>query len=147
LVAAGLFYVAVCLLLYVQQRAFVFPGAGPWPNEPALEGALLLRAGDALGLYRPAERELPTVVMFHGNGSSVPAEVPFARRLVARGLGVLLVEYPGYGPAPGAPSEQALVASARALLDHLSLAPSRVVLFGHSLGSGVAARMAAEDRG
>jgi fermentation-respiration switch protein FrsA (DUF1100 family) len=63
------------------------------------------------------------------------------------GLGVLLLEYRGYGGNPGAPTEAGLYADADAALDFLSqdgIPASRLVIYGESLGSGVAVHMAAE---
>jgi pimeloyl-ACP methyl ester carboxylesterase len=73
------------------------------------------------------------------------------RELVRRGLGVVLCEYRGYGLSSGpAPSEEGLYRDAEAVLDHLAtrgVGPDRVALFGESLGTGVAAEMAARGRG
>jgi fermentation-respiration switch protein FrsA (DUF1100 family) len=64
---------------------------------------------------------------------------------------VLLVEYRGYGLSRGAePSEEGLYDDAEAALDGLAargVGPDRVVLWGTSLGTGVAAEMARRGRG
>jgi hypothetical protein len=105
---------------------------------------------EVLALHFRAPADAPTVVHFHGNGESVRTSTPFARALRARGVGVVLVEYPGYGAAPGEPSEEALYAAAEAALTALAaegIGPDRVVLSGISLGTGVAAEMATRGRG
>src|SRR5690349_14078991 len=74
----------------------------------------------------------------------------YAHALRAHGLGVVLVEYRGYGHSPGRPTEDGLYADAEAVLDALSArgwGPDRIVLSGASLGSGVAAEMARRGRG
>lgn len=90
-----------------------------------------------------------TVVCFHGNGEIADNNVWLAEALNARGLAVVLVEYRGYGAsaAAGKPTEAGLYADAAAVLDGLALPPERVVLFGQSLGTGVATEMAARGRG
>lgn len=92
----------------------------------------------------------PTVVVFHNNRETVEACAPLARELGRRGFGVVLVEYRGYGHAAGEPSEDALYADAEAALASLAargVGPSKIVLWGTSLGTGVAAEMASRGRG
>jgi pimeloyl-ACP methyl ester carboxylesterase len=73
------------------------------------------------------------------------------REFVRRGLGVVLCEYRGYGLSSGpSPSEEGLYHDAEAVLADLAargVGPDRVALFGESLGTGVAAEMAARGRG
>jgi uncharacterized protein len=68
-------------------------------------------------------------------------------RFAEAGLGVLLLEYRGYGGNPGAPSETGLYTDAAAALDfllqHKGVPVNRLVIYGESLGSGVAVHMAA----
>ena len=62
-------------------------------------------------------------------------------------MGVLLAEYRGFGGNGGTPREQGLYADARAAIGFLGrqgVGPGRMVLFGESLGSGVAVQMATE---
>jgi pimeloyl-ACP methyl ester carboxylesterase len=63
----------------------------------------------------------------------------------APGTGWLLVDYRGYGSSAGAPSEEAFTADAVRWYDYAKgkLGAQRVVLFGRSLGSGVAVHLAA----
>src|SRR5262245_18701229 len=104
-------------------RAVLFPAprdGGPIPSQ----GATLrdLRAKDGVtmpAVHFPAPPGAPTVVHFHGNGETLRSELPFATELHQRGLGVLLVEYRGYGNAPGSPSEAAFYLDAEAALDAL----------------------------
>jgi len=91
------------------------------------------------------------VLHFHNNRETMVDGVWLARDLGARGLGVVLAEFRGYGLSrTGSPSEGALYADAEATLDHLAtrgFGPDRVVLSGASLGTGVAAEMARRGRG
>lgn len=91
------------------------------------------------------------VVYFHNNRETVEQNVEFARSLRDRGLGVLMVEYRGYGASrEQSPSERGLYCDAEAALDMLAargIGPDRIVLWGISLGTGVAAEMARRGRG
>lgn len=111
-------------------------------------------AGDGIAvhaLHLPATRPGWTVVHFHNNRDTAADGADLARALHARGFGVLLVEYRGYGLSGGAaPSEEGLYADAEAALAGLAgtgVHADRVVLWGASLGTGVAAEMARRARG
>ncbi|MEO5372908.1 MAG: alpha/beta hydrolase [Alphaproteobacteria bacterium] len=109
-----------------------------------------LVTADGLGLrawWRPPGNGLTTIVYFHGNGGNIGHRGHRVRPLLDLGLGVLLVEYRGYGGNPGEPTEEGLYADGRAALSFLADAgvpPDHWVLYGESLGTGVAVRMAFE---
>jgi fermentation-respiration switch protein FrsA (DUF1100 family) len=62
------------------------------------------------------------------------------------GLGVLLVEYPGYGRSEGTPSERSVSDAMRAAYDAVAARPDvdprRIVGFGRSLGGGAICQLA-----
>lgn len=98
----------------------------------------------------PKERHLPTIVFFHGNAGTLAHRAHKARALLDRGYGVLLVGYRGYGGNPGRPTEDGLYNDARAALAWLirkGIDANRIVLYGESLGTGVAVQMAGEFPG
>lgn len=152
-VAVGL-YALFALAGCMAYRMVLFPAPhGPAPAAPP--GATLrdLRADDGvpvIAIHFPAPTGARTIVHFHGNGETVRNVFPFGRSLAARGLGVLLVEYRGYGPSTESPTEQGLYLDAKAALDSLAkdgILADQIVLSGTSLGTGVAAEMAAQGRG
>lgn len=121
----------------------------PVPRWPGAEGLHIERAkGGAHLLHRPAPEGARTVVYLHGNGSDLASIGPLARLFASVGLGFAAVEYPGYGPAGRERiSQPAILAAARDGLAHLfdgGLGRSETVLVGESLGSAVAAQLAAE---
>jgi len=81
----------------------------------------------------------------HGNGRTMGAYLPVATRLHALGLNVLMLEYRDYGNNRGVPNESGLYRDAEAgygwLLDH-GVSPKNIVVYGFSLGSGVAVDLA-----
>ena len=126
----------------------------PTGQVPIAPPAQLLRleAKDvsAVALWAPPAAGKAVVVFFHGNATDLAGMTWLAAELMNRGYGVMLIEYPGYGVAPGTPSESAIYESAARALDELKslgVAQSRVVLVGQSLGSGVAAEMALRGYG
>lgn len=90
-------------------------------------------------------------VYFHNNRESMVDGVALGRELERRGFGVVLPEYRGYGLSDGTePTEDGLYCDAEAVLDALAerrIGAGRVVLWGASLGTGVAAEMARRGRG
>ncbi len=153
IVAFGGLYLAALLALAVFQRWLLYL---PKPLEvsPAAAGlgsAQVLRLhtpdGETLpAWYIPPAPTRPLILYFHGNAARLADNAERFRRLTATGNGLLAVEYRGFAGATGAPSEQGLLidaetAYARAL--SLGAKPSRLVVLGESLGSGVAVALAA----
>ncbi len=89
---------------------------------------------------------LPTIIYFGGNGEEVSFNVEeFDRRLPANAV---LINYRGYGLSDGRPSERKLKHDALRIYEHVirsfSIDPDHVIAMGRSLGSGVAAYLAAQ---
>jgi uncharacterized protein len=136
-------------------RSYVFPISEVSTAEiPEDFERHTLVARDAVAVHAlelPAPFGARTIVHFHNNRETAASKVEIARALRARGFGVLLVEYRGYGASSGAePSEEGLYLDAECALDMLAkrgVGPERIVLWGTSLGTGVAAEMARRGRG
>jgi fermentation-respiration switch protein FrsA (DUF1100 family) len=95
----------------------------------------------------PAAVDAKVVLYLHGNAGHIGHRAYRLEPMRRLGWGVLLLEYRGYGGNPGSPSETGLVADARAgwdMLRTMGFPPSRILLWGESLGSGVAVRLAVE---
>jgi fermentation-respiration switch protein FrsA (DUF1100 family) len=102
---------------------------------------------DLVHWYRPptAPNGL-VVVIFHGNAGHIGDRVPKYWPLLQAGLGVFFAEYRGYGGNPGRPSEDGLTADGLSVMAYLSargIAPERIILYGESLGTGLAIKLAA----
>lgn len=99
-----------------------------------------------LAWYRPAPSGRPVLAYFHGNGGSLADRIPRIRQFAETDWGLLFVEYRGYGGNPGAPSEAGFTADARGAMAFLRANdPAPVVVYGESVGTGVAARVATEQ--
>ena len=136
-------YAAVLALLYAFQNRLLYPSAGvdpaPRPGELAASG-LAPWSGHEGALIAAPDAARATAVVFHGNGGTAAARGYYADALRARGLRVILVEYPGYGGRAGDVSEAALVADAREAIRQAHAAfGGPVLVWGESLGAGVAA--------
>lgn len=148
-------YVLIVAAIYLGQRRLLFlprPGIETAiPPSPTMT-ALRTEAEDGVTVTHwlgPAPAGRPTAVLFHGNAGAAGDLMPWAEGLQGAGYGVVLADYRGYSGNPGTPSETGLYADARALLSALNrggIADRDIVLFGWSLGSGVATEMALEHR-
>jgi uncharacterized protein len=142
------------LLWVLQRRLVYFPDDGPLPAAAdALPGGRDVRLTTADGLelgawWVPAPTgDAPTVLVAGGNGGSRALRAPLARALSEAGLGVLLVDYRGYGGNPGSPSEEGLALDVRAARSHLleaGVRPDRLLYYGESLGCAVVTELAVE---
>ncbi len=154
-VVVALTYLVVVVAAALFYRRLLYPAPSGSPG-PAPANARLLEAPTADGAHVRAlvydgPPGAPIVVHFHGNGETRENDVWVAEELHRRDLAVALVEYRGYGRSRGEPSptEDGLYADASAALDALEAAGyprEHTVLWGQSLGSGVAAEMAARGR-
>jgi fermentation-respiration switch protein FrsA (DUF1100 family) len=104
-----------------------------------------LEAADGVGLaawHWPGTRPL-TLLLLHGNAGHRGDRLPWMQSLHARGWGVFLLDYRGYGGSDGTPSEEGFYLDARAAADWLAThTEDRLVYFGESIGCGVAVELA-----
>lgn len=151
------FYLLFTLGLFVFQRSMLY---FPDTSVPELEAsgigdmeAVMLKTSDGLGLlswYRRAAPGRPTMVYFHGNAGNIESRGFKVRPYLESGLGLLLVGYRGYGGNPGKPSEEGLYRDGRAALAFLAadgVPADHWVLYGESLGTGIAVQLASERAG
>ena len=98
--------------------------------------------------HLPPRGEMPVVLYFHGNGGALRYRVDRFRALTADGTGLVALSYRGYGGSTGSPTEAGLIADAEAAYAFAAAhyPAERIVLFGESLGSGVAVALAATHK-
>lgn len=150
LLKIGIAYAIMVAILWAMQDRFVYPAPDRIVDPPPGYEVVMLQTADGLALRSfalPAREEMPTVVYFHGNGSSLDGPLRATRLLAEAGYGLLLVEYRGYGGNPGEPSEQGFYRDGRAALSWLSeqgVPNSQTIFAGNSIGSGTAVQMARE---
>ncbi len=153
-VAVAIGYVLAVAGLYLVQRSLLYLPDRTRPELGALAalGAREVRFAtsdglDLLAWHLPPRDGRPLVVYFHGNGGHIGYRSNRLRRFAEEGVGLLLVEYRGYGGNRGAPSEDGLYRDAAAALDfatgELATPAARLALYGESLGSAVAVWAAA----
>ena len=154
LISSIFLYALLILVLFFTQRSLLY-----FPSNERLHLSqyaaigleeVKLKTEDGLELTawfmqpNPA-RDGHTVLLFHGNAGHIGHRVEKFRRILEAGYGFLFLEYRGYGGNPGKPSEMGLHTDARAALDFLAgreIPREKVILYGESLGCGIAVRAA-----
>lgn len=149
-------YAAACLGLYLGQHRLVYLPDRSISETPDLRGLDYsdewLTTEDGVRIhtwYVPGPDEGPVVLFMHGNAGNISHRLHFLELLNRLGAGVLILSYRGYGLSEGSPDEAGTYHDARAAYRHLTtalgIAPERIVLFGRSLGGGVASWLAANE--
>jgi uncharacterized protein len=143
-------YVVVFVLLAWFQRDLLFiRGRHADPIAPPYHARTLSeRDGTRLTVWEaePATKGAPEIVFFYGNAGTLSDFTLIGSELHDAGFGVVLASYRGYDGNRGTPTETGVLNDARAILAALPKDHGAVVLWGQSLGTGVAAHMAAEHR-
>src|SRR6266478_4551569 len=154
LIIVSVGYACGLAVLFLVQRAFLFPVPETARTSPeaagfaqAEEHVLTTADGEKVIVWHvPARPGHPVILFFHGNGDFLAGFFGRFRQLIADGTGVVALSYRGYAGSSGRPSEQGLLQDAAAAYAFTSARYSadRIVVWGFSLGTGVAVALAAE---
>lgn len=120
------------------------------PRDAGLAGVeeIEIATGDGntvLAWHGRAAPGQPTLLYFHGNGGSLANRAERIAKYMALGRGVFMMTYRGYGGSSGWPSERANVSDALRAYDTLAasgVAADDIILYGESIGTGVAVQVA-----
>ncbi|MGB8397436.1 alpha/beta hydrolase [Bradyrhizobium sp.] len=155
LIVVSFGYVSGLVALFVGQRWFLFPIPQTARTAPAAAGfpeaeehVLTTADGEKIIVWHvPARPGHPVVLYFHGNGDFLAGFFGRFRDMISDGTGIVALSYRGYAGSSGRPSEQGLMLDAAAAYAFTSALYSadRIVVWGFSLGTGVAVALAAEQ--
>lgn len=155
LIVVSVGYLGGLAALFLLQRSFLFPIPQAVRTTPAAAGfpaveehLLTTDDGETVIVWHvPARPGHPVVLYFHGNGDFLAGFFGRFRDVIADGTGVVALSYRGYAGSSGHPSEQGLLRDAAAAYAFATARYSadRIVVWGFSLGSGVAVALAAEQ--
>lgn len=146
-------YLGLAATVYFTQRSLMyFPETTRTPPAQAGlpqadEVTLATSDGERIIAWHVAPRDSkPVIIYFHGNGGSLRYRAERFRKLIKNGIGLVAVEYRGFGGSSGSPSEAGLIADAEAgyAFAAARYPAAQLVLWGELLGSGVAIALAAE---
>lgn len=142
---AAILYFAQRSMMYFPERIHTSPATAGLPE--AQEVALTAKDGVRIfAWYVPPLADKPVIIYLHGNGGALRYRVERFRKLIANGIGLLAVEYRGFGGSSGSPTEAGLIADGEAgyAFAAARYSEKQLVVWGESLGTGVAVALAAE---
>jgi fermentation-respiration switch protein FrsA (DUF1100 family) len=97
--------------------------------------------------YFPVPQSRGTVLISHGNGGNLTWRVPLFEMFIRNRVSVFAYDYQGYGLSEGSPTVDNICDDGVAAYDYLvekkKIAPSKLILYGESLGGAVASYTAA----
>jgi fermentation-respiration switch protein FrsA (DUF1100 family) len=156
LLIAGAIFASVLILMYVFQRNLIYFPDRHIPDLKKFQAqdmeVVTLKTQDNITLkswYIPAQKNKPTILYLHGNAGHIGYRMPLVREFIKSGLGLFLLEYRGYGGNKGSPTETGLYEDSETALNYLikqGISPQKIAVFGESLGTGVATKLASEHQ-
>ena len=148
LVTAVLVYVAFAAFAWLMSDRMIFQPPSPSYRAGQLPIVMVPTDGGSIAtLHLPNPRAAVTVLYAHGNAEDLGQLAPYLEELRRTGFAVLAFDYRGYGMSTGSPpSAKGATSDMEAVYRHavktLAIPPSRIVLFGRSVGSGPATDLA-----
>lgn len=147
----GLFYVIGGILLYFFQHFLLFqpvklPSSHTFSFHCRFKEENITAGNRNINLvkfFSDTPRK-GIVLYFHGNRQNIERYAPYAPYFTRNGYDVWMMDYPGYGKSTGKLSEENLYADALLLYNMAvqETVGSSIVLYGKSLGTGIAAQLA-----
>lgn len=128
------------LILY-PERKYISPSAAKTPNFQEME----FTSPDGTPIYTwyaSGHENKPALLFLHGNAGQNATFAPHLQTYVDQGYPLMIMEYKGYGKNQGQFSEKGVINDAVAAYQKLKqMGHKKVVVFGYSLGTGVACGM------
>ncbi|MDJ0986316.1 MAG: alpha/beta hydrolase [Desulfobacterales bacterium] len=153
-------YGVYCVLLFLLQRSILFP-RNQIPTPPHTDIERVLPGTKKLWLHtdraraeawflppraNPESSPAPAVIFAHGNGELIDYWPQMLQEFSRMGVGLFLVEYPGYGRSSGVPTQKSItetfVAAYDMLITQKGVDPKRILLLGRSVGCGAICALA-----
>jgi len=157
---SALLYIAYGILIFMMQRSILFPtdyARGPQGISEQIPDSAKIWIKTEFGksetwYLAPFNSKLnethPLIIIGHGNADVIDKWVTLVSRLREVGIGVLLVEYPGYGRSSGHPTQEsitkAFIASYDSILTMPEIDSEKIILLGQSIGGGPICALAKE---
>jgi hypothetical protein len=152
-------YIGVIVLLAVFQRSLIYhpdTNDAGHPKKAGLQHGRVIEVTTRDGLNLEGwflerdQTDMPVILFFHGNAGHHGWRAHKLEAYYQAGFPVLIAGYRGYGGNPGTPHEQGLYRDGQAYYDWLrrqnKISPEKIIVYGESLGSGVATKIAADNK-
>jgi len=150
-------YIILCLLMFIFQRNFIyFPDRTVFftPNHiNLLYDDIYYKTSDNItinGWFIPADSAKNVVLFCHGNAGNISHRLESIQIFNRLSLDVFIFDYRGFGKSEGSVNEEGTYLDASGAWDFLvgekGFNPEQIIIFGRSLGSGVASWLAREKQ-
>lgn len=152
-----LLFAVYAVYLYFNQSKYVYFPTSDIAATPSDAGLfyedIMLKTSDGInisGWYIPAENQRGTILFFHGNGGNISHRIEFIEMFYELNLSTFIIDYRGYGKSEGKPSEEGTYLDAEAAWDYVvdekKINPSRIIIYGRSLGAPIGTRLAEKHK-
>ncbi len=144
-------YVGVTLLIYIFQHYFFFrPEILPsnftydYPFNFEEKTFEMEDGGSVNALHFKVPNSRGVVYYFKGNSRSIKGWAKFSRDFMGNGYDFFVMDYRGFGKSKGKRTEAKLYSDSQHIYKYLmeSYEEKDIIIYGRSLGSGIAARIA-----
>jgi len=150
-------YLALVILVYLFQSYLIYFPDKTLVMNPGQIGIsyekIFLHTSDHVKIhswYMFAENPKGTILFCHGNAGNISHRFESIQIFYQLGLNVFIFDYRGFGKSDGKPDEEGTYKDAEAAWDYLinekKISPDKIIIFGRSLGSAVAAWLAKEKQ-
>ncbi len=143
-------YFLIVAAVFFYQKNLQYLPSGKITEAPAGFETKILTTEEGvkiLSWFHAPKKNQKIIIYFHGNAGNLSDRINKFETFAADGFGVLAISYQGYPGSDGVPSEAGLISDGKTALDYLldlGYLPKDFILFGESLGSGVAVQLAAK---
>lgn len=149
----GAYLIAIVMLYFLQEKLIFLPTRLPqnyaYSFSEHFEEVFLSAADGARLNALWFKREDPNglILYFHGNAGNLSRWGEIVQPFVKMGFDVLVMDYRTYGKSTGNLSEKNLYSDAQLFYDYAQkhYQEKQIVLYGRSLGTGMATRLAADN--
>jgi len=151
-------YFGIVFVFYLGQRRLIYLASHEFVSTPAQYGIsfkeVTIPVNDSVSINgwwitQPNSSSAPTLLYCHGNGGNLTFYAEVAKIFYDYGWNALLFDYRGYGKSSKIqPTEEGLILDAGAAYEWIKVQgfqESQIFVWGHSLGSAVAARLATHN--
>jgi|TARA_B100001093_G_scaffold247074_1_gene236534 uncharacterized protein len=148
-------YTLVCVYVYINQRNLLYhPAENNYSNDEInfdYEEVWIKTKRDIKLKSWFIKKDLnnyKTLIFFHGNAGNLFNRVHKLNELNKLDINILIVSWRGFSDNPGKPTEQNLYNDAKMSikwLNNLGINNNQIILYGESLGTGVAVELGQEN--
>ena len=152
-------YLVLCVIAYYIQEFFIFKPEKlhddfefkyDYPFEEVNFTISDKEKINGLRFFTEENEKRGLVLYFHGNTRSIKGWAKYSRDFTVHGFDVLMIDYRGFGKSRGKRSEKAMKEDAQHVYNRLKydfhIPENQIVIYGRSLGSGFAAKLASANK-